>query len=614
MPVQANKTYVGIVQDNQDPQKLGRVKVRVVGVFDQMELKDIPWASPWKDLNGNGFNVPEVGKLMTVIFDSGNEYKPEYIYADFYNINLEKKIKSLSGANYASMKALIFDHKTQIYVNDAEGLKIDYKFNNINIRESQIDIGLKDNFTKVNIGDASADQQAILGTSFLQWFDSFVNALMCLTGATPYIGAPLVPEPNFLRILQDYHLLKDPKFLSKNVYIVDNQCVTSIKNTTSSDPNLRVNDSQIGDNIKTNVVEMKTPPQNDPQTFEPTQGSGEEPTPLEPQAKPGDQNSSANIPGKNSSESTNVPTQSLENAPVPPVPEGELPKPPNPPIEPKPAERVQSILDAIRRGKDSSTGSFYKIEEQPYVVNLVAVRKSLEGFPYPNSFSDEMWAIWKNDEGIWEHQKWSTSTVPGLNTTINGEKFLLKQKFGITKEAAFHETYSKKLKRMVCKGVPILVPAQYDFYIDPGFGADDESSNTPPQMQGKFITGKQLACYRDRNFNTPNMTFSEPDDYFDHKIDTKCQGIGIFMAFVPTSDQRDLGFMDRYSKNLPHNQPSVVDTWGMGSCTIPNQNDWIQLLSILSKSIEKKGKNIIKFTLLKESDINSQGGVVAGNV
>jgi hypothetical protein len=225
-----------------------------------------------------------------------------------------------------------------------------------------------------------------------------------------------------------------------------------------------------------------------------------------------------------------------------------------------------------------------------------------------------MWAIWKNDEGIWEHQKWSTSTVPGLNTTINGEKFLLKQKFGITKEAAFHETYSKKLKRMVCKGVPILVPAQYDFYIDPGFGADDESSNTPPQMQGKFITGKQLACYRDRNFNTPNMTFSEPDDYFDHKIDTKCQGIGIFMAFVPTSDQRGLGFMDSNSKNLPHNQPSVVDTWGMGSCTIPNQNDWIQILSILSKSIEKKGKNIIKFTLLKESDINSQGGVVSGNV
>ena len=87
MKVESNKTYVGVVQQNDDPKKLGRVKVRVLGIFDKMELKDIPWATPWKDLNGNGFNVPEVGKLVTVVFDSANEYKPEYIYADYYNIN-----------------------------------------------------------------------------------------------------------------------------------------------------------------------------------------------------------------------------------------------------------------------------------------------------------------------------------------------------------------------------------------------------------------------------------------------------------------------------------------------------------------------------------------------
>ena len=83
MKVESNKTYVGVVQQNDDPKKLGRVKVRVLGIFDKMELKDIPWATPWKDLNGNGFNVPEVGKLVTVVFDSANEYKPEYIYADY---------------------------------------------------------------------------------------------------------------------------------------------------------------------------------------------------------------------------------------------------------------------------------------------------------------------------------------------------------------------------------------------------------------------------------------------------------------------------------------------------------------------------------------------------
>jgi hypothetical protein len=40
------------------------------------------------------------------------------------------------------MKSLIFDHKTQVYVNDSEGLKIDHKYN-VNIIESGVNINLK---------------------------------------------------------------------------------------------------------------------------------------------------------------------------------------------------------------------------------------------------------------------------------------------------------------------------------------------------------------------------------------------------------------------------------------------------------------------------------------
>ncbi len=78
MFVDKSRTYIGIVEDNQDPKKLGRCRVRVIDIFDDIPADDIPWASPWKDLNGNGFNVPEKGKVLTVIFDSGNIYKPEY--------------------------------------------------------------------------------------------------------------------------------------------------------------------------------------------------------------------------------------------------------------------------------------------------------------------------------------------------------------------------------------------------------------------------------------------------------------------------------------------------------------------------------------------------------
>jgi hypothetical protein len=129
------KTYIGVVEENVDPDKHGRLKVRVLDFFEKMEVEDIPWASPWKDLNGNQFSVPDKGKVVIVVFDQGDINKPEFIFSEHYNVNLENKIKSLSNEDYLSMKSLLYDHRTQIYVNESEGLKIDHKYNNINITE-----------------------------------------------------------------------------------------------------------------------------------------------------------------------------------------------------------------------------------------------------------------------------------------------------------------------------------------------------------------------------------------------------------------------------------------------------------------------------------------------
>ena len=82
-------------------------------VFDDLKIEDVPWATPWKDLNGNGSNIPDKGKVVITVFDQGDVYKPEFIFSDHYNINLENKLKSLSDSDYLSMKSLIFDHKTQ---------------------------------------------------------------------------------------------------------------------------------------------------------------------------------------------------------------------------------------------------------------------------------------------------------------------------------------------------------------------------------------------------------------------------------------------------------------------------------------------------------------------
>jgi len=249
--IEANKTYVGIVEDNQDPEKMGRVKVRVMDVFDEIDIEDIPFASPWKDLNGNSFNVPEKGKVVMVVFDQGNIDSPEFIYADHYNVNLENKLKKLNNSDYESMKSLIFDHKTQIYVNDSEGLKLDHKWNNMNITESGIDLNLKDNGKNINLGDSSATQQAILGNHWMSWFDKFVDNLLG-SQAGPYfgnLGAPIVPSPALANVLLEYKTLRNTDFLSKNVNIVDNNKVKTVSNTDRED------EAQYGDGWASTVEE-----------------------------------------------------------------------------------------------------------------------------------------------------------------------------------------------------------------------------------------------------------------------------------------------------------------------------------------------------------------------
>jgi hypothetical protein len=225
--VQVGKTYVGVVEDNQDPKKEGRVRIRVMDVFDDLKLEDIPWATPWKDLNGNGSNIPDKGKVVITVFDQGDVYKPEFIFSDHYNLNLENKLKSLSDSDYISMKSLIFDHKTQIYVNDSEGLKIDHKYNNINIKENGVNINLKDNNMMVNIGDETADQQMLLGNNWLDWFDEFVDTLM----GTAFLaaGSPTIPAPALIRSLLKYKSIKNTTLLSRHVNVVDNDKVSTVK-------------------------------------------------------------------------------------------------------------------------------------------------------------------------------------------------------------------------------------------------------------------------------------------------------------------------------------------------------------------------------------------------
>jgi hypothetical protein len=365
-----NRTFIGIVEDNNDPKRIGRCRIRVMNVFDEIPREDIPWASPRKDTNGNSAFIPDTGKIVSVIFDEGNPYKPEYTSAEHYNINLEKKLQSLSGQDYVSMRAVLFDHKTQIYSNDSEGLILDHKGNNINIKENTIDVNLKDNHGKVNIGSLNADQQAVLGNHFFDWFDIFVDNLMA-NDLTPYIlgGAGVVPSPRFAKCLFDYSELRSTRFLSNHVSIVDNEevqpgiIVAALKNMSQqmSQQTERVADGQIGDAWKSTKNENNITTKEE----------------IDFTSQPGN--------------STDSPTPGLSGSTVAPT-ENQL---------------IQDTIDAVKK-------KGYVVYERPFELNIIGVRKQYEGTKYTNSFVDDLQVIYKNDSGEWKKSTFKITTMPGF--------------------------------------------------------------------------------------------------------------------------------------------------------------------------------------------------------
>lgn len=76
-----DNSYIGKIVDNKDPDKIGRCKVRVFGVFDEVADDDLPWAIGEQSFNGSlvgSFIVPPVGCIVSIVFENGDLYFPKY--------------------------------------------------------------------------------------------------------------------------------------------------------------------------------------------------------------------------------------------------------------------------------------------------------------------------------------------------------------------------------------------------------------------------------------------------------------------------------------------------------------------------------------------------------
>lgn len=81
--------YEGVVVDTNDPKQIGQVRCRIVGIFDDIEDKDLPWLRPvmkqvegWKggsDVHSFGsFAVPQRNSRISVKFPTGDMYSGEW--------------------------------------------------------------------------------------------------------------------------------------------------------------------------------------------------------------------------------------------------------------------------------------------------------------------------------------------------------------------------------------------------------------------------------------------------------------------------------------------------------------------------------------------------------
>jgi hypothetical protein len=133
-----DKDWMGIVEDNEDPEFEFRCRIRVLGLFDELPIEAIPWAFPANQgifaSAGGGFgsgSVPKVGTMVKVKFNSGSKYAPEYYAIQNINSGLKGEISG----DYQGTHVLVYDEDEDLKIiyQKGVGIKIHLKDSHVTI-------------------------------------------------------------------------------------------------------------------------------------------------------------------------------------------------------------------------------------------------------------------------------------------------------------------------------------------------------------------------------------------------------------------------------------------------------------------------------------------------
>lgn len=201
--------FIGKIVDADDPDKDGKAKIRVFGLFDDLEDDKLPWFQPFnrKMFSGDGgfadISIPKKDVFVQVRFSEGNIYSGEYTSIQ----NFSEAVKQDISDTYLNSHVLAYDteEELKIYYTPGKGLVITLKNSLINIApDSSIVIEHKDTKSSIYlVGDeiqissestvnvttknvvidhsetvelgAGASEKLVLGDSFMALYNSHTH-------------------------------------------------------------------------------------------------------------------------------------------------------------------------------------------------------------------------------------------------------------------------------------------------------------------------------------------------------------------------------------------------------------------------------------------------------
>ncbi len=167
------KIYTGKVEDNVDPEKKGRCRIRVFGLLGpEIPVLDLPFAIPDFSFVGStigSFVVPPIGAIVRVEFDNGDIYRPRYSTKVFDSNNISSEadedypdsmifFETDAGDFFKinrSTNITIYHAATgaQITIDEAGSIEIDTE----NTTTGNIDLKVKGNLTYTNESSGGGD-------------------------------------------------------------------------------------------------------------------------------------------------------------------------------------------------------------------------------------------------------------------------------------------------------------------------------------------------------------------------------------------------------------------------------------------------------------------------